>query len=186
MSHKTVLTKRLPDKMSKLVLTKRLRRSWQNVFLTKRLLTKTKKSIFGEVTWHIKMTKRMAIWTFLILMRDKVDVAQFKFPINVAKIIFLIEIPKFLLLAHAYLAKTFLSLIGVSADKEFSWADSGAREGKEPPGWRSCYLALPSRSCSRFLAPGRFLPATTFSVWVFDYMLHHDSGKRLLVWSDIQ
>ena len=67
-------------------------------------------------------------------MRDKVDVAQFKFPINVAKIIFLIEIPKFLLLAHAYLAKTFLSLIGVSADKEFSWADSGAREGKEPPG----------------------------------------------------
>ena len=147
---------------------------------------KTKKSIFGEVTWHIKMTKRMAIWTFLILMRDKVDVAQFKFPINVAKIIFLIEIPKFLLLAHAYLAKTFLSLIGVSADKEFSWADSGAREGKEPPGWRSRYLALPSRSCSRFLAPGRFLPATTFSVWVFDYMLHHDSGKRLLVWSDIQ
>ena len=67
---------------------------------------KTKKSIFGEVTWHIKMTKRMVVWTFLIIMRDKADVAQFKFPINVAKSIFLIEIyQKILLLAPAYLTK---------------------------------------------------------------------------------
>ena len=59
-------------------------------------------------------------------MRDKVDVAQFKFPINVAKSIFLIEIPKnFTASPRIFSKKTFLRLRGVSADREFSWADCG-------------------------------------------------------------
>ena len=88
-------------------------------------------------------------------MRDKADVAQFKFLINVAKSIFLIEIPKkFTASPCIFSKKTFLSLKGVSADKEFSWADSGrVAQGKA----RSHLGADP--------ATWRFLPGVVLASW---------------------
>lgn len=126
-------------------------------------------------------------------MRDKADVAQFKFPINVAKSIFLIEIPKVFTASPCIFNKNVFWVwkVFLQTGNSVGLTLAGWRKGRQGATWVA--IPLPGASFQELfslpghpLAPGRFLPATTFSVGVFDYMLHHGSGRRLLVWSDIQ
>ena len=122
------------------------------------------------------MTKRMVIWTLNrttfnlhIIMRDKADDARF--PINVAKSIFLTEIPKTFTASPCIFNKNVFWVwkVFLQTRNSIGLTLAGWRKGRQGATWVA--IPLPGASFPELfslpgnpLAPGRFLPATTFQL----------------------